>query len=101
MKLVKTQIEGVCIIEPDVFGDSRGYFMESYNKQKFAELGLTHELIQDNHSLSAEAGVLRGLHYQSAPKAQTKIVRVLTGAIYDVAVDLRIKSPTYGRWVGV
>ncbi|WP_373231294.1 dTDP-4-dehydrorhamnose 3,5-epimerase [Cohnella sp.] len=101
MKLVETKLDGVRIIEPDVYGDSRGFFMESYSKQKFTELGLDFDLIQDNHSLSAQAGVIRGLHYQSSPKAQSKIVRVLTGAIYDVAVDIRIGSPTFGEWVGV
>lgn len=101
MKLVKTKLDGVLIIEPAVYGDSRGFFMESYSKQKFNDLGLDFDLIQDNHSLSAQAGVIRGLHYQSSPKAQTKIVRVLTGAIYDVAVDIREGSPTFGEWVGV
>lgn len=101
MKLVNTKLEGVFIIEPAVHSDSRGFFMESYSKQKFSDLGLNFDLIQDNHSLSAQAGVIRGLHYQSSPKAQTKIVRVLTGAIYDVAVDIRQGSPTYGEWVGV
>ena len=101
MKLVKTKLEGVYVIEPPVFGDSRGFFMESYNKAKFQELGIELELVQDNHSLSTEAGIIRGLHYQSAPKAQTKVVRVLTGAIYDVAVDIRPDSKTYGEWVGV
>lgn len=101
MKLVKTKLDGVLIIEPDVYGDSRGFFMESYSKQKFNDLGLDFDLIQDNHSLSVHAGVIRGLHYQSSPKAQSKIVRVLTGAIYDVAVDIRAGSPTYGEWVGV
>jgi dTDP-4-dehydrorhamnose 3,5-epimerase len=101
LKLVKTKLEGVLIIEPDVFGDSRGFFMESYSKQKFQELGLEHELIQDNHSLSVQAGVISGLHYQSSPTAQSKIVRVLSGAIYDVAVDIRPESATFGQWVGV
>jgi dTDP-4-dehydrorhamnose 3,5-epimerase len=99
LKLVETKIKGVLVIEPDVYGDSRGFFMESYNRQKFREMGLEHDLVQDNHSLSVQAGVIRGLHYQSHPKAQSKIVRVLTGAIYDVAVDLRRASPTYGEWV--
>ena len=74
--------------------------MESYNKKDFEEIGLDFDLIQDNHSLSVEAGVLRGLHFQLAPKAQTKIVRVLSGAIYDVVVDLRKGSPTYKKWQG-
>lgn len=101
MKLVKTKLDGVVIIEPPVFGDNRGFFMESYNKRKFKEIGIELELIQDNHSLSTEAGIIRGLHYQSAPMAQTKVVRVLTGAIYDVAVDIRPDSPSFGEWVGV
>lgn len=101
MKLVETKIKDVFIIEPDVFGDHRGFFMESYNKNKFEALGLQFDLIQDNHSLSTQVGVIRGLHFQNHPKAQTKIVRVLTGAIYDVVVDLRKGSPTFGEWVGV
>ena len=101
LRLVETKIKDVYIIEPDVFGDHRGFFMESYNKEKFEKLGLKFDLIQDNHSLSVEPGVIRGLHFQKDPKAQTKIVRVLTGAIYDVVVDLRRDSPTFGEWVGV
>ncbi|WP_372638280.1 dTDP-4-dehydrorhamnose 3,5-epimerase [Cohnella sp.] len=101
MKLVETKLKDVWILEPAVHGDHRGYFMESYNKASFESLGLHFDLIQDNHSLSTEVGVIRGLHYQKSPKAQTKIVRVLTGAIYDVAVDLRPGSPTFGEWVGV
>lgn len=101
MKLVETKLKDVYIIEPSVHGDHRGYFMESYNKNKFEALGLPFDLIQDNHSLSTEVGILRGLHFQRSPKAQTKIVRVLTGAIYDVVVDLRQHSPTFGEWVGV
>lgn len=101
LKLVNTKLDGVVIIEPPVFGDERGFFMESYNKRKFKEIGIELDLIQDNHSLSTEAGIIRGLHYQRAPMAQTKVVRVLTGAIYDVAVDIRPESPTYGAWVGV
>lgn len=101
MKLVETKLKDVWIIEPTVHGDHRGYFMESYNKARFEAAGLHFDLIQDNHSLSSEVGIVRGLHFQRAPKAQTKIVRVLTGAIYDVAVDLRPGSPTFGEWVGV
>lgn len=101
MRLTETKLAGVHLLEPDVFGDSRGFFMESYNKRKFAELGLAWDLVQDNHSLSAEAGTIRGLHYQLEPKAQTKIVRALCGAVYDVVVDIRRGSPTFGQWIGV
>ncbi|NHN34285.1 dTDP-4-dehydrorhamnose 3,5-epimerase [Paenibacillus agricola] len=101
MKLVNTKIQGVLIIEPAVFGDNRGFFMESYNGKKFGDLGIDYTFIQDNHSLSVETGVLRGLHYQLNPKAQTKLVRVTAGAIYDVVVDIRQSSPTFGQWVGV
>lgn len=101
MKVTPLSLQGAYIIEPVVHGDHRGFFMESYNEQMMKEQGITHTFIQDNQSLSAEAGVIRGLHYQLNPKAQTKLVRVLTGAIYDVIVDIRKKSPTYGQWVGV
>jgi len=101
LKLVETKLKDVFIIEPAVHGDHRGYFMESYNKNKFEALGLQFDLIQDNHSLSTEVGILRGIHFQKSPKAQTKIVRVLTGAIYDVVVDLRHESETFGQWIGV
>jgi dTDP-4-dehydrorhamnose 3,5-epimerase len=101
MKKISTKLQGLYLIEPDVFGDNRGFFMESYSSSKFAELGVDHLFVQDNHSLSVEAGVLRGLHYQLNPKAQTKLVRVAAGAIYDVVVDIRKNSPTFGQWVGV
>jgi dTDP-4-dehydrorhamnose 3,5-epimerase len=101
MNKVETKLPGVVILEPKVFGDHRGYFMESYNKKIFEELGLHYDFIQDNQSLSAPVGTLRGLHFQLNPKAQTKVVRCITGAIYDVAVDIRKGSPTYGQWVGV
>lgn len=101
MKIIETALAGVLLIEPDVFGDQRGFFMESYSRRKFQELGIDHLFIQDNHSLSVEAGVLRGLHYQLNPKAQTKLIRVTSGAIYDVAVDIRKSSPTFGQWIGV
>lgn len=101
MKIIETKIPDVVILEPNVFGDNRGYFIESYSKGVFEELGLKHEFIQDNQSLSVLAGTLRGLHFQLNPKAQTKVVRCITGAIYDVAVDIRKGSPTYGQWVGV
>lgn len=99
MKIIKTKLDGVVILEPKVFGDHRGFFQESYSKRTFEDLGLNYDLIQDNHSLSVEAGTLRGLHFQSAPKAQTKIVRALTGAILDVVVDIRKGSPTYGEHI--
>ncbi|NOU73883.1 dTDP-4-dehydrorhamnose 3,5-epimerase [Paenibacillus sp. LMG 31458] len=101
MNIISTKLEGLCIVEPDVHGDNRGFFMESYSSVKFAELGIDHLFVQDNHSLSVETGVLRGLHYQLNPKAQTKLVRVASGAIYDVAVDIRRNSSTFGQWVGV
>jgi dTDP-4-dehydrorhamnose 3,5-epimerase len=101
MKLIKTKLDGVVILEPKVFKDHRGFFMESYSKRVYEELGLDYNLVQDNHSLSIEAGVLRGLHYQKHPKAQTKIVRVASGAVLDVVVDIRKGSPTYGEWISV
>lgn len=101
MKIIDTKLDGVKIIEPKVFEDNRGFFMESFNQQTFFDHGLRFDFIQDNHSLSVDKDVIRGLHYQSDPKAQTKLVRVITGAIYDVAVDIRKSSPTFGQWVGV
>ncbi|MHC1685681.1 MAG: dTDP-4-dehydrorhamnose 3,5-epimerase [Clostridiaceae bacterium] len=95
----KTEIEGVFIIEPKVFGDNRGYFMETYNYEDFAAAGLDMKFVQDNQSKSKQ-GVLRGLHLQKT-KPQGKLVRVIKGEVYDVAVDLRKDSPTYGRYVGV
>jgi dTDP-4-dehydrorhamnose 3,5-epimerase len=101
MKVIPTSIEGVLILEPRVFGDERGFFMESYNQRAFDNaVGRPTCFVQDNHSRSAR-GVLRGLHYQLEPHAQGKLVRVTQGAVFDVAVDLRKGSPTYGRWVGV
>jgi dTDP-4-dehydrorhamnose 3,5-epimerase len=98
MKLIPTAIPGVVIVEPDVFGDARGFFMESWNERSFAELGLDMRFVQDNHSRSQQ-GVLRGLHYQLA-HPQGKLVRVTQGEVFDVAVDLRSDSPTFGRSVG-
>jgi dTDP-4-dehydrorhamnose 3,5-epimerase len=98
---IETALEGVYILEPTVFEDHRGFFMESYNKRDFEEIGLFFDFVQDNHSLSVQAGVLRGLHFQLNPKAQTKVVRCLKGAIYDVVVDIRKGSPTFGKWIGV
>ncbi|SMC20972.1 dTDP-4-dehydrorhamnose 3,5-epimerase [Clostridium acidisoli DSM 12555] len=95
----KTEIEGVFIIEPQVFGDNRGYFMETYNLDEFKEAGIDKEFVQDNQSKSKK-GVLRGLHFQSE-HSQGKLVRVIKGEVFDVAVDLRKNSTTYGKWVGV
>lgn len=92
------EIPEVLIIEPKVFGDERGFFMEVYNKKDFEEIGLSQEFVQDNHSKSTK-DVLRGLHYQKDPMAQGKLVRCVRGAILDVAVDIRKGSPTYGKWV--
>lgn len=106
MKLLATELPGVVIVEPAVFGDDRGWFMESWNQARFdaglRELGLPtpRPFVQDNHSCS-KAGVLRGLHYQLPPHPQGKLVRVVQGAAFDVAVDIRRGSPHFGRWVGV
>ena len=101
MKKIETALPGVYIIEPDVHGDHRGYFMEIWSTRNFRELGLDYEFVQDNQSFTAQKGTLRGIHFQNAPMAQAKLVRVVRGAILDVAVDLRKGSPTYKRWVGV
>ncbi|MFC3767201.1 dTDP-4-dehydrorhamnose 3,5-epimerase [Paenibacillus sp. GCM10012303] len=101
MVRLETKLPGVFLLEPVVHGDHRGYFMESYTRSKLERLGLTYDFVQDNESLSAQAGVIRGLHYQLSAKAQTKLVRVLAGAVYDVVVDIRRGSPTFGQWVGV
>ncbi len=101
MKLVNTNIAEVKIIEPQLFGDDRGFFMESFNQQAFeTAIGRACNFVQDNHSKSQQ-GVLRGLHYQLAPKAQAKLVRVVAGEVFDVAVDIRKSSATFGQWVGV
>ena len=99
MKVTETVLSGVFLIEPDIFGDERGYFFESYSKQKLADFGITADFVQDNQSFSKEKGTLRGLHYQRDPMAQAKLLRVTKGAIFDVAVDVRKGSPTYGKWV--
>lgn len=101
MKIKKTKLEGVVIIEPDVFGDNRGFFMESWNKNKMEEAGLYYDFVQDNHSKSTVKGTLRGIHFQKDDKAQAKLVRCVKGAVLDVAVDLRRNSPTFKQWVGV
>lgn len=100
MKATSTKLRGIKIIDPVVHGDHRGFFMESYNSSRFIDNGIHNVFIQDNHSLSAEAGVLRGLHYQLKSKAQAKLLRVVSGAIYDVVVDIRRGSPTFGQWEG-
>jgi dTDP-4-dehydrorhamnose 3,5-epimerase len=97
VKLIRTRIADVAVVEPEVFGDERGFFLESYHRRKFEELGLSREFVQDNHSRSAR-NVLRGLHYQIG-QPQGKLVRVAAGSIWDVAVDLRRSSPTFGQWV--
>jgi dTDP-4-dehydrorhamnose 3,5-epimerase len=101
MNITPTTLPEVLILEPKVFGDERGFFMESFNQQAFdAAVGYSVSFVQDNHSRSAR-GVLRGLHYQLPPHAQGKLVRVTSGAVFDVAVDMRRSSPRFGRWVGV
>lgn len=101
MQIEETSLPGVKILTPRRFGDHRGFFSESYNRETFAAAGLHYVFVQDNHSLSAEAGTIRGLHFQAPPRAQDKLVRCGRGALFDVAVDIRKGSPTYGRWVGV
>lgn len=99
MNIIETELPGVLIIEPKVFGDARGFFLESWNRATMAECGLTMDFVQDNHSRSSR-GVLRGLHYQ-LENPQGKLVRVSQGAVFDVAVDVRRSSPHFGKWVGV
>ena len=99
MKVSHTEIEGVYIVEPQVFGDERGWFMESYSKRKLPEIDA--DFVQDNHSYSSKKGVIRGIHFQNGEHAQAKLVRVAKGAVIDVAVDLRKGSPTYKKWVAV
>src|SRR6266705_232869 len=99
MNFIPTTIPDVIIIEPKVFADERGFFLESYQKQRFSEAGIPFDFVQDNHSKSQQ-GVLRGLHYQ-IQQPQGKLVRVIAGEIFDVAVDIRKSSPTFGKWVGV
>ena len=100
MQKIKTKIADLVLIKPDVFPDDRGYFFESYQKEKFKELGITADFLQDNESMSMK-GVLRGLHLQVPPFAQGKLVRVVRGSVLDVAVDLRKNSATYGQWESV
>lgn len=101
MRVEKTKLEGLIIIHPDIFGDSRGWFTESYNLKKYQALGINVEFIQDNHSYSKEIGILRGLHFQTGEFAQSKLIRCVKGVLYDVCVDLRKNSPTYMQWQGI
>ncbi len=101
MNAIKTKVDGAIIIEPDIFGDNRGWFMESYSKKKLSEVGIDAEFIQDNRSFSAEKGTLRGLHCQLNPAAQSKLLTCIRGKILDVAVDIREGSPTFMQWVSV
>lgn len=100
MKIQNTDLAGVVFIEPARFGDHRGFFAETYSKRAYAKAGIDVDFVQDNHSLSAAVGTVRGLHFQAPPHAQAKLVRCGRGAIFDVAVDIRRGSPTYGQWVG-
>ena len=100
MKVIDTEIEGVKIVEPDVFGDSRGWFVEQYNQARYKAAGIMADFVQDNESFSSK-GVVRGLHWQAGEHAQAKLVRVIRGAVWDVAVDIRKGSPTFGRHVSV
>ncbi|WP_296764242.1 dTDP-4-dehydrorhamnose 3,5-epimerase [Sediminimonas sp.] len=101
MKVEETALTGVLIIEPARVADARGFFSESWNRRRMAAAGIDIDFVQDNHSLSRQAGTLRGLHFQAPPHAQAKLVRCGRGAFFDVAVDIRHASPTFGHWVGV
>ena len=101
MKVIETKLPGVRILEPQVFGEARGWFMESWSQKKIEDAGIHVDFVQDNHSFSAERGTLRGLHYQLNPMAQAKLLRVSRGAVFDVAVDIRRGSPTYAQWIGI
>ncbi|MBP5259819.1 MAG: dTDP-4-dehydrorhamnose 3,5-epimerase [Paludibacteraceae bacterium] len=100
MEVIETGIEGLKVIQPKLFGDARGYFCETYNEARYREAGILQQFCQDNLSKS-RYGVIRGLHFQLQPKSQSKLVSVVSGVVYDVAVDLRKGSPTYGQWYGV
>jgi dTDP-4-dehydrorhamnose 3,5-epimerase len=99
MEILETPLPGLKLIKPDVYADSRGYFFESYNKERFMSHGITTCFVQDNESMSSR-GVIRGLHYQLEPFSQSKLVRVVQGVVFDVAVDIRKGSPTFGKWFG-
>ncbi len=100
MKIENTELRQVILIEPQRFGDQRGFFAEIYNRKTLCENGINLDFVQDNHSLSSQVGTVRGLHFQAPPHAQAKLVRCGRGAIFDVAVDIRRASPTFGQWVG-
>jgi dTDP-4-dehydrorhamnose 3,5-epimerase len=100
MQIIETKIKDLVIIEPDIFGDERGFFVETYNKKRYQEIGINVEFLQDNLSQSNK-GVLRGLHYQQKPYSQGKLVQVIKGAVLDVAVDMRSNSKTYGQWESI
>jgi len=101
MNVTETPLPGLLVLEPKRHGDDRGYFSEVYNRETLRRLGIETEFVQDNHSLSRQMGTLRGLHYQSPPHAQAKLVRAGAGTVFDVAVDARRGSPTYGQWYGI
>ncbi len=101
MDFVETKLDGVIIVKPRVFGDNRGFFMESWSKRAFEEVGLNYDFVQDNHSQSTVKGTLRGIHFQRGDKAQAKLVRCARGAVLDVAVDLRPSSSTYKQWFAI
>lgn len=101
MEIRETTLQGVYVITPQVFGDGRGWFMESWSRRRMEEVGIRADFVQDNHSFSALRGTLRGLHYQLNPMCQAKLLRCVRGAIFDVAVDIRRGSPQYAQWVGV
>lgn len=100
MDVLRTEIPDVLILQPSRHADRRGFFSETYNRRLWVEAGVACDFVQDNHSLSARRGVVRGLHFQAPPMSQDKLIRCVRGAVFDVAVDLRGGSPTYGRWVG-
>ena len=101
MNKIETKLEGVYVIEPEVHGDNRGYFMETWSTKNFEDLGIDVNFLQDNQSFTKEKGTIRGIHFQNGDMAQAKIVRVATGAVLDFAIDLRKDSPTYKQWVSV
>jgi len=101
VQVMTTELPGILIIEPNRFGDARGFFSESWNRRRMAGHGIEIDFVQDNHSMSLEPGTLRGLHFQTPPHAQAKLVRCGRGAFMDVVVDIRHGSPTFGRWLGV
>ena len=101
MQLIPTELQGVMIVEPQIFGDHRGWFTETYSAMKLSPYGIDTVFVQDNHSFTAKKGTLRGLHFQNDPMAQTKLIRCTRGSILDVAVDIRKGSPTYKKWIAV